>query len=217
MARELHARWDANDQNVVYEDASVRVLKLEDVIAKSPHVLLASMKTSNDRDFIEVLQNYGTLMMYEEIQFENMRKHEREVADTLNMLKTYRQTIPMSKNDLQKYVKMQKGLIGKQNANIHNSVYIRNTFEDRNVQEHQLQNTNDLLPLGSPYTGFTFKTKDECKASRRNKSNEKYYMKKDDLVNLIKKKQRLRSRFSGLDKMSKDAICDKLFNIAQEN
>ena len=61
-----------------------------------------------------------------------------------------------------------------------------------------------------PLNLFNFKNRDECKSSSRSKS---YYINKTDLINTIKNDDRLAASFpKGLAKLSKDAICNILFD-----
>lgn len=71
-----------------------------------------------------------------------------------------------------------------------------------------------VLPAMSPFKVISkrFTKEDECKTTKRSKE---YYVTKADLVKMIREKPSLRVKFTGLDKMSKDEICERLFDEAE--
>jgi len=63
-------------------------------------------------------------------------------------------------------------------------------------------------------TDFRFNTEEECKSAKRSKP---YYTQKKDLLDIISKNSKLKPQFPRISKMSKDEICDKLFEVARKN
>jgi hypothetical protein len=71
-----------------------------------------------------------------------------------------------------------------------------------------------VLPAMSPFKVISkrFTKEEECKTTKRSKE---YYVTKADLVKMIRDKPALRAKFTELNKMSKDDICEKLFDEAE--
>lgn len=86
----------------------------------------------------------------------------------------------------------------------------REDDEDRNERVKER-----VLPMMSPFKIIRkkFSTEEQCKTTKRSKE---YFVSKKDLVAMIKSKKRLAEQFTGLEKMSKDDICEKLFKVSDK-
>lgn len=56
-----------------------------------------------------------------------------------------------------------------------------------------------------------FQTPEQCKSQAR---SQKYYVSKVDLMEMIKSKDKLRPKFPSINKMSKEDICERLFELS---
>lgn len=70
-----------------------------------------------------------------------------------------------------------------------------------------------VISMLTPFRIFheIFNTPDQCKSQARTK---KYYVSKVDLIEMIKSKEKLRPKFPNIGKMNKDEICDRLFELS---
>jgi hypothetical protein len=88
----------------------------------------------------------------------------------------------------------------------------KNKQSGKDVIEQNERIRDNVLPMLSPFKIIRkhFTTEEQCKSTSR---SQPYFVLRKDLVSLIKDKDSLAQHFTGIDKMNKGNICEKLFNL----
>lgn len=215
----MHAMWTDDDhKDRQYESVNIKMREFESRLAKTAHPLLSETYDVA----LQPSHQIGVLKTYKNLVLKDVDAYYEEVKDELSNLRKMKENIDTQKG-IKRYINAQKSLLHKELPSDHGFMYVLERKKKKKVKalkevEEAPAKTKKTKTkvVASPNVAddFPFKTEEECKSAKRSKP---YYTQKKDLVEIIGKNSKLKPQFPRISKMSKDEICDKLFEVAREN
>lgn len=210
-----------------YESVNIDMRELESRLGKIAHPLL-----SDTYDVaLKPSHQIGILKTYKNLVLNDTDVYNEEVKDELSNLRKMKENID-TQNGVKRYINAQKSLLHKELPSDRGFMYVlekkkkKKKAKDvkavkavKEVEEVQQQIKTKKIkkakdPSPDDRVDFLFATEEECKSAKRSKP---YYTQKTNLIDIISKNAKLKPQFPKISKMSKDEICEKLFEVAREN